>query len=99
MILFRKNHVKTKKKRSLPKNGTLFSTNSGENQTKKSSPKLERFFPRIEVETCAQMQTRVKLLGGMQMYTILELLGDTVKLLGGYIPHIPLGFGTPACKY
>ena len=32
------------KKRSLPKNGTLFSTNSGENQTKKSSPKLERFF-------------------------------------------------------
>ena len=41
---------------------------------KKSSPKMEEFFPRIQVKTktllqtssSAQMQTRVKLLGGMQ---------------------------------
>ena len=31
---------------------------------KRSSPKMEHFFPRIEVDTYAQMQTVVKLLGG-----------------------------------
>ena len=34
---------------------------------KRSSPTMEHFFPRIQVETCAQMHTRVKLLEGMQM--------------------------------
>ena len=28
---------------------------------------MEHFFPRVQVETCAQMHTRVKLLEGMQM--------------------------------
>ena len=42
------------------------------------------------------MHTRVKLLEGMQMKTILKLLGgDTVKLLGGIYPPSPPGFGTP----
>ena len=52
------------------------------NQKKRSSPEMEHFFPRIQVHTYAQMRTRVKLLEGMQMKTILKLLGgDTVKLL------------------
>ena len=64
----------------------FFSPNSGEDQKKRSSPKMEHFFPWIQVDTYAQMHTRVKLLGGMQMYTILKLLGGTVKLLGGIYP-------------
>ena len=59
--------------------------------------KMEHFFPRFQVKTFAQMHTRFKLLGGMLMKTILKLLGgDTVKLLGGYIPPIPPGFCPPA---
>ena len=39
------------------------------------------FFSRIQVKTCAQMHTSVKLLEGMQIKTILKLFGgDTVKL-------------------
>ena len=38
-----------------------------EEQKKRSSPKMKHFFPRIQVETCAQMHTRVKLLERMQM--------------------------------
>ena len=53
----------------------FFSPNSGEDQKKRSSPTMEDFFPRIQVETCAQMHARVKLLEGMQMKTILKLLG------------------------
>ena len=34
---------------------------------KSSSPKKEPFFPRIQMNTYAQMHTRVKLLGKMQM--------------------------------
>ena len=52
---------------------------------------MTQFFPRIEVETCAQMQTRVKLLEGMQMKTILKLFG------GIYLP-IPPGFRHPRTR-
>ena len=45
---------------------------------------MEHFFPRIQVQTCAKMHIRVKLLEGMQMKTILKLLGGT------YPPHPPL---------
>ena len=58
------------KKRSSPKMNHFFSPNSGDDQKKKKGLQLKRnaFFPRIEVETCAQVQTRAKLLGGgMQM--------------------------------
>ena len=52
-----------------------FFQNSDEDQKKeKSSPKMEHFFPRIQVETCAQMHTGVKFLEGMHMKTILKLL-------------------------
>ena len=61
---------------------------------------METFFPRIEVETCAQMHTRIRLSEGMQMKIILKLLGgDTVKLLGETYPPIPPGFGTPESNY
>ena len=69
-----------------------------EDQKKRSLSKMEHFFPGIQVETCAQMHTRVKLLEGMQMKTILKLLGDTVKLLVGYIPPSP-GFRHPCPHY
>ena len=49
----------------------FFSPNSGEVQKKS----LHQKFPGIQVEACAHMHTRVKLLEGMQMKTILKLLG------------------------
>ena len=69
---------------------------SSEYQKKGLHQKWNTFFPRIQVETCVQMHTGVKFLEGMQMKTILKLLGgDTVKLLGGYIPHPSPGFLAP----
>ena len=45
-----------------------FSPNSGEDQTKKKVfTENGTHFPRIQEDTSAQMHTRVKLLGGMQM--------------------------------
>ena len=38
---------------------------------------MEDFFPRIQVETSAQMQTRVQIIGGMQMQTVLKLFPHT----------------------
>ena len=67
-------------------------------KTKKSSSLyMEHFFPRIQVQTYAQMHTRVKLLEGMQMTTTLKLLRGYSQIIGGgYIPLIPPGFGTTA---
>ena len=62
-------------------------------QKKGLHQKWNTYFPRIQVQTCAQIHTRVKLLEGMQMTTKLKLLGDTVKLLGDISPP---GFGTTA---
>ena len=74
----------------------FFSLNSGENQKEKKvfEPKKEHFFPRIQMDTYAQMHTRAKLLGRVQMYTIQfsNYWGDTAKLLRGYISPPP-GFG------
>ena len=54
------------------------------------------FSPQIQVKTCAQMQAKVKLLGGGTVVDHTQIIGeDKVKLLGGYIPPIPPGFGTP----
>ena len=52
------------------------------NKKKGLRQKWNTFFPGIQVDTYAQMHTRVKLLGGCRCrpYTI---GGDTVKLLGG----------------
>ena len=49
------------------------------------------FFVQIQVEICAQTHTRVKLSGGMQMKTVLKLLGGYSQIIGGNIsPHPPL---------
>ena len=48
---------------------------SEEQNKKRSLSKMEHFFPRNQLETCAQMHTRVKLLKRKQMNTILKLLG------------------------
>ena len=63
------------KKQVFTKNETLFSPTSGEDQKKRSSPEIEHFFLRNQMETCAQMHTRVKLLEGMQMKTVLKFWG------------------------
>ena len=54
-------------KKVFTKNGTLFSPNLGEDQKKGLHQKRNPFFPQIQVDTYAQMHTRVKLLGRMQM--------------------------------
>ena len=56
---------------------------------------METFFFRIQVETCAQMHTRVKLLEGMQMKTILKLLGGYSQIIGGNISTHPPGVSAP----
>ena len=90
---------KTKKRSSIDMEH-FFSPNSGEDQkTKKEGlhQKWNTFFPRIQVQTCAQMHTRVKLLEGMQMTTILKLLGGYSQIIGGDIsPSSPPDFGTTA---
>ena len=50
--------------------------------------KKENFVPQILVETCAQMHTKVKLLGGGANADYTQIIrGDKVKLLGEYISH------------
>ena len=55
-----------------------------ENQKKSLHQKWNTFFPRIQVETCAQMQ----IIGGDTDKDHNQIIGggDTVKLLRGYIP-------------
>ena len=75
----------------------FFSPNSGKDQKKKkkkrSSPKEKHFFPRIQVDTYAQMHTRVKLLGRMQMYTTPQTTREIQPNYWGDISSP--GFGTP----
>ena len=67
-----------------------------EDQKKGLHLKKENFVPQILVETCTQMHTKVKLLGGCRCRLYTQIIGgDTVKL-GGYISQsTSLGFGTP----
>ena len=77
------------KKKVFTKNGTLFSPNSGKDQKKGFHQNWNTFFPRIQVETFAQTQTRVKLLG--------DAIIDHTQIIGGDISQpIPPGSGTPA---
>ena len=59
--------------------------------------KWNAFFPRIEVETCAQVQTTAKLLGGDADIDHTQINGGIQSnYWGGYIPPtLPPGFGTP----
>ena len=95
----------------------FFSPNSGEDQKKRSSSKVEHFFSPNSGEDQKRKKKKVfitnralfspnfrsdtnpfKILGGMQMWTILKLLGGCSQILGGYIPPSPPGFGTPGCS-
>ena len=62
-------------------------------KTKKmSSPKMERFFPKLKGETCAQVQTRAKFIGrDADVDHTLIIGGGCSQIIGGYI--LP-GFGT-----
>ena len=72
------------KKRSSPKMEHFFSPNSGEDQKKKDlHQKRNTFFPRIQADTYAQMHTRVKLFGRMQMYSI----PYSTQTIGGIQPN------------
>ena len=80
--------VKTKKKKGLHQNGTLFFPKFRSKPTKKKvSTKHGTFFPRIQVDTYAQLHIRVKLLRGKQDVDHTQTIGgDTVKLLGDISP-------------
>ena len=52
---------------------------------KGSSSKIEHFFPNLRSDVHP-----FKLLGGMQMWTIIKLLGRYSQNIGGYIPPPPL---------
>ena len=84
-------NLSEEKKKVSTKNGTLFSPNSGEDQKKKGlHQQWNTSFPRIQVDTYAQMHTRVKLLWGDADVDHTQTIGgDTAKLLEGYIPHPP----------
>ena len=59
-------------------------------RTKKNG--LHQKFTRFEVETCSHMHTRVKLLEGMQIKTIIKILGGIQSNYWGDISPIPPGF-------
>ena len=72
-----------------------------EDQKKSCSPKMEHFFPRIQMETCAQMQTTVKILGGDADVDHTQIIGGIQSNYWGiqsnywgYIPPSPPNFGT-----
>ena len=59
-----------------------------------SSPKMEHFFRRIQMDTYVQMYTRVKLLRGDADVDNTQAIGGIQSnYWGGYIPPTP-GFGT-----
>ena len=61
----------------------------------RSSPKIERFFPRIQMDSYAQMHTKVNLLGGYADVDHTQTIGGIEpNYWGGYIPHPP-GFRHP----
>ena len=59
---------------------------------KRSSSQIEHFFPR---NFCSDANP-FKILGGMQMWSILKLLGGYSQIIGDISSPFPLGFGTPA---
>ena len=77
------------KKRSSPKLEDFFSPNSSEDQEKKGLHQIwKTFSPRIHVETSAQTQTRVKLLGGCRCRPYSNYWGGYSQIIGRDIsPH------------
>ena len=67
---------------------------------KKGLPKIGRlFFPRFYVKTSAQMQTRVKLLGGCRCTPYSNYWGAYIQIIeGDKSRHPPPGFEHPLLK-
>ena len=57
---------------------------------------MENFVSQIVVESCAQLHTKIKLLGGCRCRLYSNYWGKYNQIIGGkYIPIPPLGFDTP----
>ena len=74
----------------------FFSQNSSEDQKKRSSPKLGDFFSTNSYEDQRSDVVKSKTVGGDADVEHTQIIGgDTVKILGGYIPP---GFRHPCWK-
>ena len=58
--------------------------------------KRNTFSPLIQVDTYAQMYTRVKLLGGDADVDHTQTIGGILSNYWGDVSSLPSGFGTPA---
>ena len=66
-----------------------------EDQKKRSSPKERKLcFPNSSGDLRSNAH-QSQIIGGMQVQTILKLLGEIQSNWGDISPHPPLGFGTP----
>ena len=84
--------MKTKKRNT-------FSPNSGEDQKKKVFTKNGTLFSPNSSGDLRSDAHQSQIIGGDADEDHTQIIrGDTVKLLGGYIPHPPPGFGTPVCS-
>ena len=92
-ILFRcGNLVKTKKQKN--KWNTFF-PNSGKDQKKRSSTRIEHFFPKFTLRC-----TPIQIIGWDADVDHSQTIGgDTAKLLGGKYPPIPSLFRHPCLQY
>ena len=89
-----------KKKVLHQKWNTFFPQIQMKTKKKRSSLKMEHFFsPNSSEHLCSDTHQSQIIGGDADVNHTQTIGGDTVKLLGGYIPHITPGFGTPAIKY
>ena len=87
-------------KKVLTRNGTLFFLNSGKDQKKGLYQKWNTFFPLNSSTDLRSDAHQSQIIGRDADEDHTQIVGGyTVKLLGGYIPLSPLGFGTPARQY
>ena len=70
----------------------FFSPNSGEDQKKRSSPKMEHFFSSNSSGDLRSDAHQSQIIGG-------DADVDHTQIIGGYIPTSPPGFGTPDIYY
>ena len=60
---------------------------------------MEHFFPEFKWTPSLRCTPESNYWGDADVDHTQTIGGDTVKLLGGYIPPSPPGFGTPAATY
>ena len=86
-----------KKKKVFTKNGTLFSPNSGEDQKKRSLPKIKHFFsPNSTGHLRSDVHQR-QIIGGDADVDHTQTIGGG-KQLNYWGIYPPSGFGTPECQ-